>query len=230
MRVMTCRTRRCCRLLFVVAMPSTPGAADLPGALAEAAALRARYGPGVLVLNGAGGVGVGLGRGAGTATAGTVSAGTATAGSVSAAMLTYPWAHFACHASSRIDNPSASCLLLADYQTRPLTALDIGRLDLDRAELAFLSACSTARTGGVLPDEAITLASAFQLAGYRQVVATLWPVDDWRAVRLTEIFYAGLAPGEAAGAATALHHAVRWLRAAHAGQPSAWSAPVHSGG
>ena len=49
--------------------------------------------------------------------------------------------HFACHAVSDPHSPSASRLLLHD---RPLAVRDIARLRLDRAEFAFLSACSTA--------------------------------------------------------------------------------------
>jgi tetratricopeptide (TPR) repeat protein len=196
--------------ILVVAMPHTPGAPDLPGAPRESEWLRAQFGPEVLVLS----EGPAL----------------ATHDSVSAAMTGYPWAHFACHAASRIDNPSGSCLLLHDYADRPLTVLAIARLSLDHAELAFLSACSTARTGAALPDEAINLASAFQLAGYRRVVGTLWPVDDRLAVRLAEHFYETLArAGTGDSVAWALHRATRRLRATHADQPSAWAAHLHSG-
>ncbi|MGO9724317.1 MAG: CHAT domain-containing protein [Streptosporangiaceae bacterium] len=158
----------------------------------------------------------------------------ATSDSVSEAMPRYPWAHFACHAANRLDNPSASCLLLHDYADRPLTVLSVARLSLDHAELAFLSACSTARTGAALPDEAINLGSAFQLAGYREVVATLWPVADRPAVCLAAMFYetlsaAGTAAETADGAAMALHQATRRLRGTLADQPSAWAAHVHSG-
>jgi CHAT domain-containing protein len=154
----------------------------------------------------------------------------ATNGSVSAALPLYPWAHFACHATNRLDDPSASCLLLDDYADRPLTVLSVAGLSLEHAQLAFLSACSTARTGTALPDEAINLASAFQLAGYRRVVATLWPVDDRLAVRLAGMFYEMLSSaGKVDVAASALHHAIRRLRATHADQPSMWAAHMYSG-
>jgi tetratricopeptide (TPR) repeat protein len=200
--------------LLLVAMPQTPGFADLPGTPAEAESLQARFAPRFLALTGEG-------------TAGQQGA---TYDSVSAALPGYPLAHFACHAASRLDNPSASFLVLKDYADRPLTVLSIEQLHLDRAELAFLSACSTARTGLRLPDESINLASAFQLAGFRRVIATLWPVDDRIAVRLADRFYQNLqAAGTADSAAAALHRAVRRLRRTHVDQPSMWAAHIHSG-
>ena len=200
--------------LLLVAMPQTPGFTDLPGAPAETEALHARFAPGFLALTGAGNAGPQA----------------ATFDNVSAALPGFPLAHFACHAASRLDNPSASLLLLTDYADRPLTVLRIQQLHLDRAELAFLSACSTARTGIRLPDESINLASAFQLAGFRRVIASLWPVDDRVAVRLAGFFYENLeAAGTAESAAAALHRAVRRLRRTHADQPSMWAAHMHSG-
>ncbi|WP_206306823.1 CHAT domain-containing protein [Streptomyces sp. F001] len=68
---------------------------------------------------------------------------------------------------------SSGCLVLHDGTELRVT--EVSRLDLN-ADLAFLSACSTARGGYVVPDEAITVASAFLLAGYRNVVGTLWPL------------------------------------------------------
>ena len=83
-------------------------------------------------------------------------------------------------------------MLLTDHRQRPLTVVDVARLRLDDAGLAFLSACSTARPGGRLADEAIHLASAFQLAGYRHVIATLWPIGDQHAVDIADDIYTTL--------------------------------------
>jgi CHAT domain-containing protein len=134
------------------------------------------------------------------------------------------WAHFACHAISDPLSPSDSRLLLYD---RSLAVRDISKLRLQNAELAFLSACSTARGSAQLADEAIHIASAFQLAGYRHVVGTLWPVLDATAARLTQGFYErhhrGVSPAEA------LHAVVRELRAAQPLAPSAWAAHIHAG-
>ena len=76
--------------VVAVAMPHTPGASDLPGALAEAAGLQRRFPGRVTVLTGP----------------------HATHDAVLAALPAGRWAHFACHGASDLANPSASCLLL----------------------------------------------------------------------------------------------------------------------
>jgi CHAT domain-containing protein len=112
--------------------------------------------------------------------------------------------------------------------TRPFTVVDVARLRLDRAELAFLSACSTARTGAGLADEAVHLTSAFQLAGYRHVIGTLWPLKDRAAGCVANDFYEVLgADGTADAAPHALHAAVLRRRAACPEQPSLWAAHLH---
>jgi CHAT domain-containing protein len=140
---------------------------------------------------------------------------------------------FSCHGASDVAGPSASRLLLADYQSQPLTVLDLTRARLEDAELVFLSACTTAYSGTSLPDEPIHLAAACRLAGYRHVVATLWPISDTDAVRLMRRVYASLTAAgsrvDADRAATALHLATRQLRLLYPHQPSRWAAYVHTG-
>ena len=194
--------------VVAVAMPHTPGASDLPGAQAEVAGLQGRFPGQVTVLAGA----------------------HATHDTVLAALPAGQWAHFACHGASDLTNPSASCLLLTDYRRRPLTVVDVARLRLDDAGLAFLSACSTARPGGRLADEAIHLASAFQLAGYRHVIATLWPVGDQHAVDLAADIYTTLATAGEADLAGAVHAAVRRMRRRWGWDtPSVWASHIHVG-
>ncbi|WP_018504720.1 CHAT domain-containing protein [Parafrankia discariae] len=189
--------------VLAVAMPQTPGVpTDLPGARTEAAELRRKFPGRVEVRTGP----------------------EATRDVVLAALPTARWVHFACHGTAEADDPSNSRLYLWD---RPLTTVDVARLRLDQAELAFLSACETARPGNRLPDEAIHLASAFQLAGYRHVVATLWPVADKSAAAAAKSIYASLAlDGDVAGA---VHSATRALRDFWPGDPSVWASHVHSG-
>jgi CHAT domain-containing protein len=197
------------RRVLVVAMPHTPGAPDLPGAAQETALLRGLFGDLATVAD--------------TAT-------TATHDGVLAALPQFTWTHFACHGISYAADPSASQLLLHDYRQKPLTVLDIARLHLDDAQFAYLSACSTALTGAALPDEAIHLASAFQLAGYRNVIATSWPIADGPAGRIAANVYKALAGDATAGsAATALHHAIRGMRAIFPARPAMWAAFTHHG-
>jgi CHAT domain len=110
---------------------------------------------------------------------------------------------------------------------------DIADLRLDGAELAYLSACGTTRGGTVMADEAIHLASAFQLAGYSQSVATLWEVSDTFAATAAAEFHQILAPALAAPAslpaALALHATVRKLRDSRRDEPWTWSALLHAG-
>lgn len=149
---------------------------------------------------------------------------------VLAALRTARWVHFACHGVSDPQDPSASRLLL---HGGPLSAGDVSRQELLYAELAVLLACHTARTGH-LPDEAVHLASAFQTAGYPQVVGALWEADDAVSALLAARLYAALrapAPGAVAPADTGrvLNHVVRALRTRYARSPAAWAPFVHIG-
>ena len=161
----------------------------------------------------------------------------ATYDTVTAALPTHRWVHFSCHAHTNLDDPSQSALLLDDHQTRPLTVTDLSSLRLERADLAVLSACSTAVTGLHLPDEPIHLSAACQLAGYRHVIATLWPLDDEIAADTTGMIYRHLATTTPDGssaldsdqAALATHRATRDLRFQLRDQPSLWATLTHTG-
>ena len=56
--------------------------------------------------------------------------------------------------------------------------------------LAYLSACSTgANDATELADEGVHLVSAFQLAGFRHVIGTLWEVSYMHFVDVARVFY-----------------------------------------
>ncbi|MFI9785991.1 CHAT domain-containing protein [Kitasatospora sp. NPDC051984] len=201
---------------LVVAMPKTPGQSDLNGVEQEADRLVDRL-PGAVLL-------AELPQGTGHAP---------TRAAVLAALPDYPIVHFACHGYSDPGDPSNSQLLLQDHADAPLTVGSLAPVNLERAELAYLSACHTATVNSEgLLDEAIHLTSTFQLAGYPHVIGTLWAVNDDLSADVADHFYAALlddtgppAPGRAA---YALHQAVRAARAAQPA-PSRWAAYLHAG-
>ncbi|WP_261570435.1 CHAT domain-containing tetratricopeptide repeat protein [Frankia gtarii] len=208
-------------LILAVAMLHTPGASDLPGTEVEIRRLQSLFPGRVARLTGA----------------------RATRDEVLAALPAYPWAHFACHGYADPENPSASRLLLTDHEENPLTVADIIGLRLAGARLAFLSACETGRPGVRLADEAIHLASAFQLAGYQHVIATLWPVGDTPAAALADAVYTALGisghgpsgatgafdPGRPLDVAGALHDAILGLRRLWPDAPAVWASHIHAG-
>jgi hypothetical protein len=198
---------------LVVAVPDAPGCAPLDGAAREAALVR-EFIPGAAVLPAAGGT---VGR-----------------GDVLEALRRHGIVHLACHGHASLGDPSASRLLLHDHQSAPLTLHAITRLNLRQARLAYLSACSTTDAGQRQADEATHLTAAFQLAGYRSIIGTLWPINDQAALDVARDFYAGITaegtrPPDPGLAALALHHAVRNLRIAAPLLPSRWAAYIHSG-
>ena len=196
--------------VLAVAMPETPEAADLAGALRERRQLVSRY-PYTLTLTGP----------------------EATSSRVLAELPHHSVVHFACHAVNNPTDPSAGRLLVHDHLEHPLSVRDIARLNL-AADLAFLSACETARTGPQFAAEAIHLTSAFQIAGYRHVIGTLWPVADDAAADIAVDVYDHL-PQRSDGTpdtdrvALALHHALRRLRQAYRRVPTRWASHLHVG-
>jgi hypothetical protein len=148
----------------------------------------------------------------------------ATVDAVRAALASHSSVHFACHAASDPDNPSAGHLLLHDG---PLSVLDVSALDLSGVRLAVLSACETSLGTHRIPDESLHLMSAFQLAGYPQVVGTLWQVNDHVARLVAVDLHQWIAGGE--DVAMALHHAVRRCRERFPKTPTLWAAHLYSG-
>ncbi|MFJ9248491.1 CHAT domain-containing protein [Streptomyces sp. NPDC101776] len=137
--------------------------------------------------------------------------------------------HFACHGLSVAEDPSRSHLVLADGQ---LSVRDVARGHLPHARLAVLLACHTTRTDR-LPDEAVHLTSAFQTAGYPQVVGALWEATDLVSVRLTDRLYRDLRSYggglDVTDTARVVHGIVRGLRKRHPGSPGVWAPYVHTG-
>jgi CHAT domain-containing protein len=150
----------------------------------------------------------------------------ATVGAVRAGLPHYRRAHFACHGRLDTESPARSSLLLHDRDD-VLTAGDISRLDMSSAELAYLSVCDTARPDPANADEALHIAGAFLVAGYPNVIGTLWRVPDATGRRLARAFYRYLAEGDYP--AGALHKAVTDLYRLAPGKPGLWANMVHFG-
>ncbi|MFJ6632426.1 CHAT domain-containing protein [Streptomyces sp. NPDC091376] len=192
------------RRQLTVALERTPGHPDLPATAAEAAALHAHLPDSMLLMNEQ-----------------------AKVDSVLGALPGAGWAHFACHADTDLHAPSQGGLHLHDGR---LPIAEISRLRLHSAELAYLSACSTGHVGRRHANESTHLASAFQLAGFRHVIASLWPLNDAVAATAADRFYRLLSTVENADrAADALHRVTRELRAEHPERPHLWASLIHTG-
>lgn len=192
------------RRQLTVAIARAPGLPTIPGTIAEARDLIRRY-PNIPPLMDE----------------------RATVEQVKSALTTATWAHFACHAGGDADMPSNSGLRLYDGV---LTVPEVSRLRLDHAELAYLSACSTAHRSKAAIDESINLASAFHLAGFRHVVASLWPLNDGVAAAAADRFYGIVADGVGGESAPlALRSVCLELRRQYPDRPDLWAALVHSG-
>ena len=127
--------------------------------------------------------------------------------------------HLAAHARIELGAPGLSRIYLADSATldTSLTIVDIGRLQLN-GSLVVLSACDTERgtiTGG---DEIIALGRAFLTSGAREVVSSLWKVEDETTRALMSAFYAQISKGIPTGDA---------LRRAQVDTRKAYPHPYH---
>ena len=75
--------------------------------------------------------------------------------------------HFACHDALDIEQPSKSALLDGTGSVEKLTIRDLQSLNHQLAQVAYLSACSTAELGAQsLIDESINLATTFSLLAF----------------------------------------------------------------
>ncbi len=131
-------------------------------------------------------------------------------------------AHFSCHGGANWSDPEISGLIMANDEI--LTIKDLFELHLAGARLASLSACETGIPGTKLPDEVVSLPSAFIRAGFAGAIGSLWTVrDDSTAILMTSFYKLwrekGMPPAQA------LAEAQRELRAQEKFQhPFYWAA------
>lgn len=123
--------------------------------------------------------------------------------------------HFAGHGQANSSNPLRSSLILKGADR--LTVEDLFKLDLHRTRplLAYLSACGTGQVAdNYMVDEGLHLIAAYQLAGFRHVIGTLWEVQDDQCVRVAAATYEWMARNMMSDRSITegLHHACRSLR------------------
>ncbi|KAK2931583.1 hypothetical protein FoTM2_009095 [Fusarium oxysporum f. sp. vasinfectum] len=157
------------------------------------------------------------------------------------ALKTCRIAHFACHGTSDYSDPSNSGLILQKstglderlVQDR-LTVQRVSDLRLRYAQIAYLSACSTAENKAArLSDEVINVMSGFQVAGFPHVVGCLWPAGDSERVEVSKRFYSLVLQRNQSvtnnKVASALQEAVMAVRAENLSMPLNWAQFVHYG-
>ena len=134
--------------------------------------------------------------------------------------------HFATHGVVDAEDPALAGLVLSlyDAQGQPRDGL-LRTRDLYRhplaADLVVLSACRTALGQEIRGEGLVGLADAFFAAGARQLVVSLWDVDDRATAALMTRFYRHLLLHQR-GPAAALHHAQAELR-----HETEWRSPSH---
>jgi CHAT domain-containing protein len=94
--------------------------------------------------------------------------------------------HSSHHASSRLDNPLESAMILADGEIT-LGSLLMGKR-YPQLDEVFLSACETHLGAFTFTDDVATLTTGFLCIGARRVLSTLWSISDL-ATALFDIFY-----------------------------------------
>ncbi|MFD9719093.1 CHAT domain-containing protein [Streptomyces sp. NPDC059076] len=204
------------RMLAVLA-DRVDGVAHLPGADIHSALISACF-PGATVLG----------------------SGQARSERVVSQLSTHTLLHVMCHGSHDPYRPERSGLLLEDG-VLPVSALAAERTD---AAFVSLTACQTATLDPLTSDEVISMAGAMVFAGWRQTVATLWPVDAAETTAVTSLLYGiGPSPSGSPGAPAAepftpdraarrLHDAVmsrRSLTRAPQARLWAWAPYLHIG-
>ncbi|KAB5587932.1 DNA double-strand break repair Rad50 ATPase [Ceratobasidium theobromae] len=138
--------------------------------------------------------------------------------------------HLACHGIQDLTDPIQSRLALNDGD---LTVEKLLQLELEPKDLAFLSACETAKGDARMPNEAIHLALIMMLLGFRAVIATLWAIIDADGPVVAEEFYRRVMKDgkiDLKRVAIALHMALHVLRSKIGEEKfSRWCGFVHIG-
>ena len=141
------------------------------------------------------------------------------------ALRTHDEIHLACHVLQNPIEPAAAGFVLVDGV---VTIAQLVETELPEGELAVLPGCGTAVGPARLLDEAVHVAAALQVAGYRHVVATLWSIPDAVGPQFAAAFHEALTtgPGRVHAAVCA---AVAAVQKRHGGRTDSWAPFVHFG-
>ncbi|KAI3585475.1 CHAT domain-containing protein [Fusarium oxysporum f. sp. albedinis] len=131
--------------------------------------------------------------------------------------------YFGCHGELTSTQPCKSYLQLGTDAESHLTIEEIQGSRHQKAQLAYLSACSTANVSARdLVDEVVHIAGAFSLLGFRQVVGTFWQAKNTAARVVAKRFYEELMLGDGGDedcVARAYYTAVMELRGSNVQDP-----------
>ena len=107
----------------------------------------------------------------------------------------FRYIHFATHADADEQSPLDSAIILSPGRNAwKLYARDIAEIPLT-ADLVTISACRSAGARTLAGEGLVGFAWAFFEAGARNVVTSLWDVNDQSTARLMDNFYAQVASG-----------------------------------
>jgi len=125
--------------------------------------------------------------------------------------------HFAGYGSTHESDPLRSFLLLKDWKEEPLTVASLLTTNL-RKQTPFLAYLSAGGTGQIKSnnflDEGLHPISAYQLAGFRHVIGTLWEVNDMACMEMATMTYEWMLDHDMSNESVSegLHRAIRCLR------------------
>jgi len=103
------------------------------------------------------------------------------------------------------------------------------KITSSEATVAYLSACSTANTGtsSELVDEVTHIVSSSHIAGFPNVIGTLWPAQDEACLKMAADFYSTLSKTD--NVAVSYRNAILTLMMEKPRQPLYWAPFIHFG-
>lgn len=156
-------TEESTKKILIVGQPDTPGENPLPQVVDEVQAIQKQAPHASVLLKSEG-----------------------TREAVLSGIRANAWVHLACHGHYDTKQPFHSSFSMHNGR---ITLLELIGRDLPHAELAFLSACHSARASDTLPDEALHPAAGMMFAGFKSVIGTMWAFDDGVGSALAGRFY-----------------------------------------